>query len=230
MTGQAAHRQLVVLAGVPPERVHQHAERHRAVDAAAGDDDVGAGVERSADRDRTEIGARRDQLVGQPLAGLEFAHAFGAHGLGQRQHVVALDDGDARRETQLGRKLRDRRGTARRVHAAGVAHEPDALHQHLAEVRPQLRDEVAGVAHLGLLGAGRSKQRHRQLGQIVEDDELHIAGAQQLRHGRLAVAPEAGGAADPNRRQCHDLQPCPLVVPWPACSRKSTFDSSGKPR
>ena len=48
VAGEAAGGQPVVVVGPPAELVHQHAERDRAVDAAAGDDDVGARVQRRA--------------------------------------------------------------------------------------------------------------------------------------------------------------------------------------
>ena len=48
VAGEAARGEPVEVVGRPAELVHQHAERHRAVDAAAGDDDVGARVQRRA--------------------------------------------------------------------------------------------------------------------------------------------------------------------------------------
>ena len=86
----AASRSKIAL--VPFELVHQHAERQRAVGAAAGDDDVRPGIERRADRQGTEICIRRQQFRTISRFALDPQQAR------MRKHVVALDNGDLRRK------------------------------------------------------------------------------------------------------------------------------------
>ena len=62
------------------------------------------------------------------------------------------------------------------------------LHRH--------RDEVGGVAQLGLLEPGAGQDGHRQLGQVVEHQVVDLSAGDQLRCADAAVAPEARCAAD----------------------------------
>ena len=94
--GQAAAGQFVVLVGGPAELVHQGPQCDGAVDAAAGDHDVGPGLECAHDGQRTEIGIGAQHPLGQGLAAEHVALIGGSQSGHLGAHVVALDHRDAR--------------------------------------------------------------------------------------------------------------------------------------
>src|SRR5438477_2415810 len=86
-------RQAIEVVAGPTELVHQRAERNRAVDAAAGDDDLRALVERLLDRQRAQVSIGADQLIGQLARAVQALDAGCAQFLEQRHRVVAFDEG-----------------------------------------------------------------------------------------------------------------------------------------
>ena len=65
VAGEAAGGQQIVVGRRPAELVDQRAERHRAVDAAAGNDDVGARVERLRDGEGAEVGIGAEDALAE---------------------------------------------------------------------------------------------------------------------------------------------------------------------
>ena len=130
-------------------------------------------------------------IVAAVVAGLESRH----------RRTIHEGYGAWASDPELLRDRRDGCGAARRIDAAGVADQPDALAHHLAQMRPQLLHEISGVAHLGLLCARGGEQRHRQLGEVVEHDEVERAVAQQLRQRdpKSELNPALSDGASPAR-------------------------------
>ena len=95
MADQAAGTEAVVVVGRPAELVHQNAERKRAVGAAAGNDNIGAALERRLDGKRAQIGIGGQQARRQPFTRNGFAQTVGAKLVDQWHDVVAFDHGDA---------------------------------------------------------------------------------------------------------------------------------------
>ena len=57
-------------------------------------------------------------------------------------------------------------------------------------------DEVRRIAEIGLASADGRQQRHGDLGEVVEHEEVDVAVRDQLRGRHRCVSPEAAGAAD----------------------------------
>ncbi len=199
VAGEAAAREPVVVVAGPAELVHQHAQRHRRVDAAPGDHHLRARVERGTDRRCAEIRVGAQHSLRQRRPAVHLAHAFVAQRRQQRHHVVALDHRDAQFDALLGRQRRERARAPVRIHAAGVADHADAARRDLAQHRLHRDvDEVGGIAGLGPLQPRAGEDRHRELGEVVEHQVVDFAAGHELRRGHRAVAPEARGAADPD--------------------------------
>src|SRR5262249_13209113 len=62
------------------------------------------------------------------------------------------------------------------------------------------RDEVRGIARVGRALPHLGEDRHRDFGEIIEDEVLYLALLDELARRRHGIAPIAGGAAD-----THDL-------------------------
>jgi hypothetical protein len=191
VAGQAAWRQLVQVVGFPVEAGDQRRQRHRAVDAAAGDDDVGAGGQRRGDREGAEVGVGAHHLGREGGAGEHLGRARGAHGLDLRHQVVAQHGGDLQVHALGLRRSHQRVAAGRRVDAAGVGDDLDAARLDLLHQRLHGRDEVGRIALGRVLGLGADQQRHGDLGQVVEDQHVDVAALDQLRRGEFGVAPEA---------------------------------------
>src|SRR5450759_2385830 len=201
VAGEAAGSETTVIVLAPAELVDERPQRHRAVDAATGDDHVGAGGERARDRNRTQIGVGGKDFLRQLGAGVHFAHPGRAQFRHARQHVVALDDGDPEFHAGFRGQFAERRGAAGGIHAARVAHHLDALVADVADDAFHGHiDEIGGIARIRCFGARRRQNGHGELGQIVEHQVIDLPAAHQLRAGNRTVAPEAGGAND-----AHDL-------------------------
>jgi len=199
VAGQAATRQRVVIGGRPAKGIHQHAQRHRRIDAAAGDDDLRTRVQRGLDRQRAQVGVGGQHPGRQRRAALQLAHRrLGAAQLvDQRAHVVARDHGDLHRHAQFGRQRAQRVGATFGVDAAGVADDADAMCHHVVEhAAHRHRDETGGVAQLGLFQPRASQDRHGEFGQVVEHQKVDLPAGHQLRRADAGVAPEARGAAN----------------------------------
>ena len=200
VAGETAAREPVVVVVGPAELVHQHAQRHRRVDAAPGDHHLRARVERGADRRRAEIRIGAQHLLRQRRPAMHLVHALLAQRGQQRHHVVAFDHRDPQFDALRCGQRGQRACAAVGIDAAGVAHHADAASGDLAQHRLHRDvDEIAGVAGFGLLQARAGEDRHRELGQVVEHEVVDRAARDQLRRSHGAVAPEAGGAADPDR-------------------------------
>ncbi|MNN01812.1 hypothetical protein D3C81_1144400 [compost metagenome] len=199
MARQAALRQPVIVVRLPAELVHQHAQRDRAVDAAAGNHDLRALVERLADRQCAQVGVGADQLLRKRLPLLQVVDAGLAQLAELRHDVVALHHRDPHRHALLRRDRGERLRAAMRVDAAGIADHADIARDDLAQQAfHRHRDKVGGIAEFGLAQPCRRQDRHGQFGQVVEHEVIDAAVAHQLRRTDAAVAPEARGTADPN--------------------------------
>ena len=196
VAGEAALRQLVQVVGGPTEARDQRSQRHRAVHAASGDHDVGARGQRCGDGEGAQVGVGAHDLGGESCAGEHLLRAGRAQRLDLRHQVVAEDGGDLQVHA-LGRGRSDERIAAgRRVHPAGIGHHLDAARLQLLHQGLHGGDEVRRVALRRIFRTGADQQRHRDLGQVVEDQHVNVAVLDQLCSGKLGVAPEAGGAAD----------------------------------
>jgi hypothetical protein len=139
---QAAGGEAIVVIGGPTELVHQDAEGQGAVDAAAGDDDVGAQIEGSGNRYRAEIGICRGQGAWQRGAGDPLKRALFAQGVQLAHQVVAFDDGDPQRHAQLGRCCLQRQFAGAWIDAPGIAGDADATALQFGEMRLQVANEI----------------------------------------------------------------------------------------
>jgi hypothetical protein len=218
--GQAALRELVEVVGRPAEVRDQRRQRHRAVHAAAGDDDVGARGKRRRDRERAEVGVGAHHLGRERRAGEHLLRAGRAQRLDLRHQVVAEHRGDLQLHA-LGLGCGDQGFAAGRgVDPAGVGDDADAARLELLHQRLDGADEIGRVAQARILGLGADQQRHRDLGQVVEDEHVDVAVLDELGGRELAVAPETGGAADAEGVFAHaDESPCEVWVGWWRFSR-----------
>jgi hypothetical protein len=57
-------------------------------------------------------------------------------------------------------------------------------------------DEIRRIALVGVAHAPGRENRHRDLGQIVEDEEVDLTALDQLGRRGRGIAPECRGAAD----------------------------------
>ena len=64
--------------------------------------------------------------------------------------------------------------------------------------RDNRADKIGGVTLLGVRRFGPRHNRHRDLGKVVEDDEIEIALSQKLRKREICLAPIARCSAYSN--------------------------------
>ena len=77
VAGDGARGQLVVILGSPAEAVNHGREGERRVGATSGDHDIGSGIERFSQRERSDIRVRCQDAIsdgGQGLVGIEVTH------------------------------------------------------------------------------------------------------------------------------------------------------------
>ncbi len=187
--------ELVVFVFFPTELVHQRAQHHGGVDAAPGDDDLRAGIQRTGDGDGAEVGVHRHQGGRHRLATVQ----LGAVGefLLARQQVVAQHHADLDRHAGLGGNFLQRLLAGQRIDAAGIGHHLDAARLDLAQQRRHhVLDEVGGITVVGIAHTLGGENRHGDLGEVVENQVIDITFMHQLRRGGIRIAPEGGGAAD----------------------------------
>src|SRR5690606_41354749 len=108
--------------------------------------------------------------------------------------AVAVQHGDLQVDAGLLAGGGHGRGAGGGVDAAGVADDADLLLGDLAQQGCQHVDEVLGEAFLRVLHARAGHDRHGDLGQVVEYQEIEGGAAYQLGGGGGGVAPEGGGA------------------------------------
>ena len=96
MTDQRSGGEPVVIVHAPGKLMDQRAERERAVDHPAGDDDIGAGAERVGDRKGAEIGVHAaDRLFQRQALAVEHVVQAGRGVLGgAASQVIAFDNRD----------------------------------------------------------------------------------------------------------------------------------------
>ena len=183
--------QLVVGRRRPAEVRHRRADHEGGVGDAAGDHDVGTGVEGGGDAEAAEVG-----VGGEGVVEAEIVRAW--------TQVVALDVGDRGVEAEPLRNLTQRVGQARRVEAAGVADDAHARLEGEAQAVLDLAHEGAGVAQPGVLELVTTEDQHGQLGEVVAGEDVEPPRAvraldaplQHLAHRGEPVAVEAGAVAD----------------------------------
>ena len=210
MAGQGALGELVVVVVGPFEFVHQRAQHQGRIGDAAGQHQVGAGVQRRLDRQGAQVGVHGHGDRRQAGAGVQLLAV--AELVAAAVEVVAFHQGDVHFHAGLGEHLLQRLAAGARIDAAGVADHLYVLLFDLAgQRRHHLGDEVVGVAGAGILHAGARHDRQGHLRQVVEHQVVDLALADQLEGGAVGVAPEAGGAADANRsshKSCPELLLC----------------------
>ena len=133
VAGQRALGQPVVVIEAPIELMHQGAERHRAIDAAPGDDHIRAALESGRNRNRAEVSVGRENFFRQCRAGKHFSDTALAQRGDAVEHIVAFDHRDLERHALFAAQLLQGRRTGARVHAARIAHHLDALGRHVFE-------------------------------------------------------------------------------------------------
>jgi hypothetical protein len=112
--------------------VHQRAQRHGAVHAAAGDDDLRALVQRAlSHRQRAQVGVGRDHLGRQRRAALQLAHSSprsaGTSGITSSPSTTAM----LHATPCSASAWRDGVCAGLRVDAAGVADDADVAGHHV---------------------------------------------------------------------------------------------------
>ncbi len=188
--------------------MHQRAQHQRRIGDAAGQHQVGAGVQRRLDRQGAQVGVHGHGDRRQAGAGVQFLAV--AELVAAAVKVVAFHQGDVHFHAGLGEHLLQRLAAGARIHAAGVADHLDVLLFDLAgQRRHHLGDEVVGVTGARVLHASARHDRQGHLRQVVEHQVVDLALADQLEGGAVGVAPEARGAADANG-VCHAL--CHMIV------------------
>ena len=172
-------------------------ERHRGIDAAAGEHDIGAGVERGGDREGAEIGVDAHQLRRKGRARLHFPDVERAQFLLAFQQIVALDRADLQRDACLLADLFERLAAGLEIDAAGIGDDLDLPVRDFPDQRlHHAEDEIVRVALILLAALELREDRHRDFGEIVEDEIVDIAPVDELRGRCVTVAPIARGAAD----------------------------------
>ena len=214
MAGKASARQLVQMLRRPAEGVNAGAERHGAVDTAAGDHDIGAALERRGNRPGAEIGV----YAGDPVRvgkGLAREHldraAFGdlPAPVGQ---VVAFDHGHFQAEAEFPNEGADRVAAGPRIDPARIGDDPDPAVGDLFQVGLEGGGyEVRRIARVRRFRPGPRQDRHGDLGQIVINDVIEVIGAEQLRGGQGRIAPEAARATNPECLRSH-VETGPLLA------------------
>ncbi len=201
--GKAATRELIEFLRSPAEFVHQWPKRQRAVDTAAGDDNVRGGIQRRCNRLSTQVGVHTDRLLGNRGAPAHLAHVAVPQLIQPGQQVITADRGDT--DIDPG-SLRDRAKLSGRrlwVDTPRIGDHPHVLVMHLAQVLADDRDQVAGVALLGVLHPRLGQDGHGDLGERLINQIVTPAVSQQLRSGKIGVTPHPGGTADADRALCH---------------------------
>src|SRR5690606_3889744 len=100
---KTAGGQQVVVGGPPVELVHQNAEGESTVGATARDDNVCPLVQRSTDRQGAKVGVGGQHFRRELPSRMGVPHVGGTHVREKRHDVIASDNGDAERQSQLGR-------------------------------------------------------------------------------------------------------------------------------
>ena len=204
MPGERAGGEAVPVLGRPAELVDQRAQGHGAVDHAAGDDDIGARIQRRRDRERAEVGVGTRQLRGQRLAVEHLAHAARAQFFAAFQQLVTFDGADFQRHAGFVERSANRLRTRCEVHAAGIGDHADLAPGDLAGQRlDHLGDEVGRVTRIGRLAARLGENRHGHFGEVVEHQVLHVAVQHELLGAVGSIAPVTGGAADAYGARAH---------------------------
>ena len=197
MTDQRSRGEEIVLLRPPTEFVNEGAEAERAVDDAAGDDEVGAQRQRAGNREGAEIGI--DRRVAGAFRQLGFEPAGFAEFRRPLDHIVAIDDRDLDVEAAAPGGLADRRGAAARIDRAGIG---DDLYLLGGEIAPGQGDDLVGeagdVTGLPIALPAASGVGHEIFGQIIQHQIIELAAAQQLRDRDDAVAKPGAAAADPD--------------------------------
>ena len=205
VTRDASRREQVVLVFLPAELVHQRPQHHRGVHAAAGDHHVGPLGQRAGNRQGAEVSVhryqhRRDRPAGwrslDRARGTVDLHAVGEL-LAARQQVVTQHHRHAERQAgHLSHGLQ-RLLAGQRIDAARVGDDLDAP---LAQLRQQRRhhvlDEISRIAVVDVPQPLGRQDRHRDLGQVVEDQGVDSPLFDERRGSRIGVPPEGGGTTD----------------------------------
>ena len=229
VAGHDAGGEPVPVVGRPAELVDHRRQGHAGVGHPAGDDHVGAHLQRLHHRGGAEVDVGREHvgpLVGQGPAGVHVGQrlAGGLEVVEAVEDVVAEDDADPDpvANAELVGQLLDGRLARQGVHAAGVGDDLDAPlgagGQHVA----QLGHEVGGVARLRFALALLLEDGHGHLGEVVHDEVVDRAPLHLAAGGGRVVSPEAAAVGDDDSVRGH--------VPFPSRSVPRTDCKEGWPR
>jgi hypothetical protein len=203
VAGDDARGKPIPVVGRPAERVDHRRERDAGVRAAARDDDLRAGRQRFDERPRAVVRVRRRHAIADRRERCAVFHVVERRArrvqLAEPAHqVVACDRGDLERLVVQLADLEQRGAAGERVHAAGVR---DDARARLGESRQRpldLRDEIARVAGARITRTLLLHDRHRDLGEEVERDEVDGTELELALELREVVAPVAAGVGDAN--------------------------------
>ena len=192
---------VVVRAG-PAEVGGGRADDHRGVGDAAGDDDIGPGVQAFDDAPGTEVGVGGQQghIPGRNAAARRCPES---EFVGPRDEVVTLDMGHVHGQSEAVGELAYRGGKRARVQPAGVGDDLHALVQGESERVLQLAQEGLGIAELRILGPVAGQDQHGQFGQVVAGEVVEVTAFEHLPHGRDAVTVEPRAVADAHCCRLH---------------------------
>jgi hypothetical protein len=99
-----------------------------------------------------------------------------------------------------------------RVDAPGVGHDPDPVSADLGGERSHdIADKIGRVAEFWAPATRAGEQRERDLGEVVEHQEVELAAAHELCRPGGAVAPESAAAPDAHPLFTH-LMSAPHLV------------------
>ena len=178
--------------------MHQRAQHHGGIGDAAGEHDVGAGIQRCLDRQGAQVGVHGDRHGGQRGAAVQFGHLGKVVAAGIQ--VVAFYQGDLHFHARGGKRFLQGIAAGTGVYAPGVADHLDVFRLDVLGQRGHhIGDKVVGIACTGVFHPCPGHDRQGHLGQVVEHQVIQLGLVNQLEGSAVGIAPESGGTTDANR-------------------------------
>ena len=203
---QARASEGIVIFRLPAEFVNARAHGDRAVHTAPGDHDVRAPCQGRSDGERAEIGVHAHELRGQRRPAEHLGDACSAEPLDPVHQVVSRYHGHLQVEAELLDQALDGPTAGFGIDPTAVRDDLDSLRRDLRKGIPHhLRDEIVGVAEIGVLRPLPGHDGHRDLRQVVEHQIVQLLRSQELWCRHVRVAPETRGASDLDRLHGSDL-------------------------